>query len=95
VYTSLQKTSDARDSVDGPTDGDQGIATAKASNLVPADANSLAFSHPTGQIITVVYLNPGRVKSGGFLPDGILLCRYHHLLLHPCGTVCLSRTVRG
>lgn len=71
LYDSVQKISDARDSLDGPTDDDQGIGTAAVANLVPTDANALAFSRTTGQVLNVVYLNPNRVRSGGFFPDGV------------------------
>ncbi|MBC7595372.1 MAG: ferritin-like domain-containing protein [Kineosporiaceae bacterium] len=71
LYGSVQKISDARDSLDGPTDDDQGIGTAAVANLVPTDSNSLAFSRSTGQVLNVVYLNPGRVNSGGFFPNGV------------------------
>lgn len=40
---------------------DQGIVTAETSDLVLADAYSLTFRRTTAQVITVVYLNPGRV----------------------------------
>lgn len=71
VYGSIQKISDARDSLDGTTDIDQGIGTAAVANLVPTDANGLAYSRTTGQVLNVVYLNPGTVTSGGFFPAGV------------------------
>lgn len=71
LYSSVQKISDARDSLDGPTDLDQGIGTAAVANLVPTDANGLAFSRTTGQVLNVVYLNPDSVEAGGFFPNGV------------------------
>jgi Ferritin-like domain len=71
VYTDVQKLSDARDSLDGPTDDDQGIGTRAVANLVPTDANSIAYSRTTGQVLNIVYLNPGAVRSGGFFPGGV------------------------
>lgn len=71
VYSNVQKLSDARDSLDGPSDNDQGIGTREMANLVPTDANSLAYSRTTGQVLNIVYLNPGSVRSGGFFPAGV------------------------
>ncbi|GAA4360873.1 ferritin-like domain-containing protein [Paeniglutamicibacter cryotolerans] len=66
-----QAISNARDSLDGKTDRDQGIGTAKVANLVPADANALAFSRTPGQVLNIAYLNPKSVTSGGFFPHGV------------------------
>ena len=71
VYASVQKISDARDSLDGRSDDDQGIGTAAVSNLVPTDANSIAFGRTPDQVLNVVYLNSERVRSGGFFPAGV------------------------
>lgn len=64
--------SDARDSLDGPDDLDQGIVNDDGSaNIVPADKNAVAFSRSAGQVLNIVYLNPASVTSGGFFPDGV------------------------
>ena len=63
--------SDARDSLDGPADLDQGIVTGGAANIVPADSRGIAFSRDAGQVLNVVYLNPGEVRGGGFFPAGV------------------------
>lgn len=66
------KISDARDSLDGKTDLDQGIVDAKGNaNIVPADANGIAFSRSTGQVLNIAYLNPAQVTKGGFFPNGV------------------------
>lgn len=71
IYTTAQKISDARDSLDGTTDLDQGIGTAAVANLVPTDANGLAFSRTAAQVLNIAYLDPDQVTSGGFFPAGV------------------------
>jgi Ferritin-like domain len=71
IYPTVQSLSDARDSLDGPSDDDQGIGTRSDVNLVPTDANGLAFSRSAGQVLNITYLNPAPVKSGGFFPAGV------------------------
>ena len=75
--------SNARDSLDGSTDLDQGISpiptaagapaaqSPTASNIVPLDADGLAFSRTGGQVLNIVYLNPAAVSRGGFFPAGV------------------------
>lgn len=63
--------SDARDSLDGGVDLDQGLELDGEPNIVPTDANAIAFSRSTGQVLNIVYLNPDSVTSGGFFPDGV------------------------
>ncbi len=63
--------SDARDSLDGPSDLDQGVLLDGALNIVPADANGIAFSRSPGQVLNIVYLNPMAVTAGGFFPGGV------------------------
>jgi len=64
--------SNARDSLDGATDLDQGIRPiGTSSNIVPLDANGLAFSRSAGQVLNIVYLNRMAVTAGGFFPAGV------------------------
>ncbi|SDQ52704.1 ferritin-like domain-containing protein [Quadrisphaera sp. DSM 44207] len=67
--------SDARDSLDGTSDLDQGATSGPArtnrANIVPTDASGVAFSRSPGQVLNVVYLNPGKVDKGGFFPAGV------------------------
>ncbi len=66
-------------------DDDQGIspttvtpinlATAQtpvlASNIVPLDANGIAYSRSTGQVLNIVYLTKSAATLGGFFPAGV------------------------
>lgn len=68
--------SNARDSLDGPSDIDQGISPVGSgatisSNIVPTDRSGVAFSRSAGQTLNVVYLNRAAVNSGGFFPAGV------------------------
>lgn len=72
--------SNARDALDGTTgasaDDDQGISptgsgTTLASNIVPLDANGLAYSRSAAQVLNIVYLNSAAVSMGGFFPAGV------------------------
>jgi hypothetical protein len=68
--------SGARDSLDGTTDLDQGIAYVSSgagptSNIVPTDTNGLAFGRSAAQVLNIVYLNKAQVSAGGFFPAGV------------------------
>ncbi|MBE1463582.1 hypothetical protein H4W33_002594 [Kibdelosporangium phytohabitans] len=66
------KLSDARDSLDGKTDLDQGVIDSQGrANIVPADANGIAFSRSPGQVLNIVYLTNKAATSGGFFPKGV------------------------
>ncbi len=76
LYVATTKISDARDSLDGSTDLDQGIAPVRTSsgvqsNIVPLDDNGIAFDRTTGQVLNIVYLNKNAVTAGGFFPEGM------------------------
>lgn len=66
------KISDARDSLDGPDDLDQGIVDENGdANIVPTDPNGIAFSRTPGQVLNIAYLNPAKTTKGGFFPAGV------------------------
>lgn len=72
LRTSTVAISNARDSLDGASDLDQGVVgTAEASNIAPTDANGLAFSRTAGQVLNIAYLTNAARTSGGFFPTGI------------------------
>lgn len=66
------KLSDARDSLDGKSQLDQGVTFRSGEiNLVPTDRNGLAYSRTPGQVLNIVYLNPKPADKGGFYPQGM------------------------
>jgi hypothetical protein len=72
LITAAGQISDARDSLDGPSDDDQGISgDATTSNIVPTDANGIAFSRSAGQVLNIVYLSKSALVGGGFFPSGV------------------------
>jgi hypothetical protein len=66
----VEAISTLRDAVDGDSDIDQGIVADGEVNIVPADANSIAFSRSAQQVLNIVYLN-GNTAPGGFFPLGL------------------------
>lgn len=61
----------ARDRLDGPKINDEGITENGSVNIAPLDANGLVYSRTAGEVLNVVYLNPGVVMRGGFFPNGV------------------------
>jgi hypothetical protein len=65
------KVSDARDSLDGSMDLDEGVTKGGKANIVPTDANSIAYSRTTRQVHRIAYLtDKPDVTKGGFFPAG-------------------------
>jgi hypothetical protein len=72
LRTSADKISDARDSLDGRGDKDQGISPiGAASNIVPTDADGIAFSRIPGEVLNIAYLKSTQATAGGFFPAGV------------------------
>ena len=73
--------SNARDSLDGASDDDQGVTipntvtangiTYSASNLTPSDANGLVFGRTAANVLNEVFLTKNAATAGGFFPSGI------------------------
>ena len=73
--------SNARDSLDGASDDDQGVVnpstvtangvTYPASNIVPTDANSIVFGRTAPNVLNEVFLTKSAATSGGFFPAGL------------------------
>jgi hypothetical protein len=72
LIEATESISNARDSLDGTSDLDQGVRPVNdASNIVPLDDDGIAFSRSTGQVLNIVYLNRNAVTLGGFFPAGV------------------------
>jgi hypothetical protein len=72
LVTATERISDARDSLDGSSDKDQGIMMRdNASNIAPLDSNGLAFSRSAGEVLNIVYLTALARSQGGFFPAGV------------------------
>lgn len=64
--------SDARDRLDGPADLDQGIVMNGKANIVPSDADGVAFARTPQQVLRIVYLtDKAGVSGGGIFPRGM------------------------
>lgn len=71
LRSSADGISNARDRLDGASDLDQGISPMNdVSNIVPTDANGLAFSRTPGQVLNIIYLSSQATNFGGFFPQG-------------------------
>ena len=81
LYDVITAISDARDSLDGDDDLDQGIgdsdssvdiygSNVDATNIVPTDDRGITFSRSPAQIHNIAYLTPNAAQSGGFFPEG-------------------------
>ena len=88
IWTIVRAISDARDSLDGSDDLDQGIVgnetydtvapaahegpNGRGANIVPTDANSVAFSRTPLQVAKIVQLNPDAANLDvSFFPEGL------------------------
>ena len=67
LFPAARAISDARDSLDGSADRDQGIKRTEGANIIPTDQNGLAFSRSAAQVLSIVYLG-GSGSGFGFFP---------------------------
>ncbi|MFG5117906.1 ferritin-like domain-containing protein [Methylorubrum sp. POS3] len=71
LFDQALKISDARDSLDGSTDLDQGIGTSTIANIsLTNPSNGQAYARTTSQVLNIVYLNTS-TQPGGFFPSGL------------------------
>jgi hypothetical protein len=70
LFSQAQAISDARDSLDGSSDDDQGIGNSTTSNLTPVDQRGLVYARTPQQVLNIVYLNPNGQQTG-FFPNGL------------------------
>jgi hypothetical protein len=71
LYKASEKISNARDSLDGRSDDDQGADWKGNVNVTPTDANGIVYSRSAPNVLNIVYLTPKRVTKGGFFPSGV------------------------
>lgn len=72
LIANAQKISDWRDTLDGTSDLDQGIAgDTNATNLVPADTNGIALGRSAAATLNILFATRTAVTQGGFFPSGI------------------------
>jgi hypothetical protein len=61
-----------RDKLDGAGDKDQGIERKGKANVVPSNADGIAFRRTPKEVLRIVYLtDKAGVSSGGFYPKGM------------------------
>lgn len=71
LYTPALRISDARDSLDGSTEIDQGIGSPAFANIsLTNPANGQSYPRTTTQVLNIVYLNTS-ARPGGFFPAGL------------------------
>ncbi len=76
IRANTEAISNARDSLDGASDDDQGIAqlanpVGTVSNIAPTDPNGLAYGRTAANVLNIVYLSAAAVSMGGFFPAGV------------------------
>lgn len=71
LVKAARKLSNARDSLDGKKDLDQGIVKGGDANIVPTDKFGVTYSRSAAQVLNIVYLTPKKAKRGGFFPKGV------------------------
>jgi hypothetical protein len=76
IIDASEAISNARDTLDGPLDFDQGVrptgtGTATTSNIAPLDANGIVPGRTAAQVLNIAYLSRTATDRGGFFPNGV------------------------
>jgi hypothetical protein len=71
LATTADRIGTARDRLDGTLRTEYGPTTNHVIDLVPTDANAIAFGRTPGRVLNIAYLNPAAVTHGGFFPAGV------------------------
>jgi len=71
LFAESRAISNARDSLDGPMERDQGVGFPNQYNVVPSNKNGVLRSRSAARVLNVVYLTPKKATRGGFFPKGV------------------------
>jgi hypothetical protein len=76
IIDATEAISNARDTLDGPLDFDQGVrpsgtGAATTSNIAPLDSNGIVPGRTAAQVLNITYLTRTSTDRGGFFPNGV------------------------
>jgi gluconolactonase len=72
LHAATEEIAKVRDRLDGLSVTDRGVALNEdRTSIAPVDSDGAVFGRTLGQVLNVMYVNDGAVRSGGFFPDGL------------------------